>query len=420
MNSKKEQAKVEELSGMERLAKDYASQLVPFQQSEIVEADVVSASSKKVILNVGDLITGIVPEKELSVMSAHLKKGDHIHAYVLDVEDKKGNMILSLRRADQERLSDDLKDKYQENKIIDVKVTEANKGGLLIDIGDYQGFLPVSQLAIRHYPKVDGGDPDKIYSRLKDLVDETLQVKIISFDPDQKKLIFSEKAAGDKDQEEKLSKIAEGQTIEGTITGLVDFGIFVKIGDGTSEIEGLVHISEIAWGRVGKINETYKVGDKVKVLIVSTDDNRVSLSIKRLQVDPWRKAAKKYKINDFVKGEITKITEYGLFVRIDSEIDGLVHLSEISNGDLEVVNNKYQIGKTYEFKIISFDPDAHRLGLSLKLEKDEKKEESNDSEKPTPKKKTSSKVSKKVVKEKFQEAPVEDKTKEKTEEVKVE
>lgn len=357
---------------MEQIVKDAGNKLIPFETKQIVEGEVVSASAKKVVLDISGLITGIVPERELSVLSTNLKPGDLVLALVLDLEDKKGNMILSLRRADQERLSEDLQSKFQEGNILDVKVVDANKGGLLIEIGDYQGFLPVSQLASKHYPKVEGGDPDKIFTRLKDLVGEILPAKIINFDPDQKKLIFSEKAAGDKEQEVKLSKIKEGDIVEGVVTGLVDFGIFVKIGEGENEIEGLVHISEIAWGRVANIHELYKVGDKVKVLIVSTEDNRVSLSIKRLQTDPWRRAAKKYKIGDEVRGEVTKITEFGLFVRIDSEIDGLVHLSEIGAKQIEDINEKYKIGKTYAFKIISFDPDAHRLGLSLKLEADKK------------------------------------------------
>ncbi|KKQ88147.1 MAG: RNA binding S1 domain protein, partial [Berkelbacteria bacterium GW2011_GWA2_38_9] len=325
-----------------------------------------------------------------------------------------------LRRADQERLNDDLKAKFQEGKTVDVIVKEANKGGLLIDIGDYQGFLPVSQLASRHYPKVDGGDPDKIFSRLKDLMGETLEVKIINFDSNAKKLIFSEKAAGDREQEEKLSQIKEGETVEGTVTGIVDFGIFVKIGEGKSEIEGLVHISEIAWGRVTNLTELYKVGDKIKVLIVSTDENRVSLSVKRLQNDPWRTAAKKYKISDTMNGEVTKITDYGLFVRIDNEIDGLVHLSEMmaeKAEKIEDISEKFEIGKKYNFRIISFDPDAHRLGLSLKSEDDDSKDKKKIAITEDKKEK---KVSKTVAKTKTTVKKKEvstEKTKPKTEEV---
>ena len=361
---------------MESLIKDAGLTLIPFHQGQIVEATVIQASASKIWADINGLTIGVVPEREMSILTANLKPGDKIHALVVDVEDERGNMILSLRRADQERLNDDLKAKFQEGKTVDVIVKEANKGGLLIDIGDYQGFLPVSQLASRHYPKVDGGDPDKIFSRLKDLMGETLEVKIINFDSNAKKLIFSEKAAGDREQEEKLSQIKEGETVEGTVTGIVDFGIFVKIGEGKSEIEGLVHISEIAWGRVTNLTELYKVGDKIKVLIVSTDENRVSLSVKRLQNDPWRTAAKKYKISDTMNGEVTKITDYGLFVRIDNEIDGLVHLSEMmaeKAEKIEDISEKFEIGKKYNFRIISFDPDAHRLGLSLKSEEEDSK-----------------------------------------------
>ena len=154
--------------------------------------------------------------------------------------------------------------------------------------------------------------------------------------------------------------------LEGVVTGIVDFGLFVKLGNEEESIEGLVHISEIAWGRVTDINSVYKVGDPVKVLVVSTADNRVSLSIKRLLPDPWQEAASKYKIGENVSGQVTRVTPFGVFVRLDTEIDGLVHISEISTERITDPGTILHMGETFEFKIISIDPQQHRLGLSYK------------------------------------------------------
>jgi small subunit ribosomal protein S1 len=240
--------------------------------------------------------------------------------------------------------------------------------------------LPVSQLASEHYPRVDGGNVDEIYARLKDLVGKTLNAKVLNFDPSQGKLIFSEKAAGDSIQEAKLQNIKEGDKLEGVITGIVDFGIFVKLGNENDALEGLVHISEIAWGRVTDIAALYTIGDKVKVLVVSTSDNRVSLSIKRLLADPWQEAASKYKVGDVVKGQVTRITPFGAFVRLDSDIDGLVHISEISSERITDPGTILHMGEQFSFKIISIDPDQHRLGLSYKRAQEPAKAEGTTSE----------------------------------------
>jgi ribosomal protein S1 len=285
---------------------------------------------------------------------------------VLVLEDDRGNIVLSLRRADRERITGELNSRVKDGQPMQVKVSDANKGGLLIELGDFTGFLPVSQLASEHYPRVDNGNPDEIYARLKELVGQTLSCKVLNFDAQQGKLIFSEKAAGDVLQEKKLQNIKENDTLEGTITGIVDFGIFVRLGEGEEALEGLVHISEIAWGRVSDIAALYKVGDTVKVLVVSTADNRVSLSMKRLLPDPWQEAASKYKVGDTVKGQVTRITPFGVFVRLDNEIDGLVHISEIANERITDPGTILHMGEDFDFKIISIDPNQHRLGLSYK------------------------------------------------------
>jgi len=351
---------------MESLLREQGGHVVPFVPGAVVDGTIISASASRIWVDIQGMGVGVIPERELSVLSGELKPGDPITASVLVLEDDKGNIILSLRRADRERITNELNARAKDGLPMGVKISDANKGGLLIELGDYTGFLPVSQLASEHYPRVENGNPDEIYARLKDLVGQTLSCKVINFDPSQGKLIFSEKAAGDSIQEAKLQHIKEGDALEGVVTGLVDFGIFVRLGGDDTALEGLVHISEIAWGRVTDIASLYAVGDTVKVLVVSTADNRVSLSIKRLLPDPWQVVAAKYKVGDTVKGLVTRVTPFGVFVRLDSEIDGLVHISEISSERITDPGTILHMGESFDFKIISIDPEQHRLGLSYK------------------------------------------------------
>lgn len=355
---------------MESLLHELGGKVVPFTPGAVVEGNVISSSATRIWVDIQGVAVGVIPERELSVLSSELKPGDKLMASVLVLEDDRGNIVLSLRRADRERISNELQSRSKDGQPMNIKVSDANKGGLLIELGDFTGFLPVSQLASEHYPRVDGGNPDEIYVRLKDLVGKTLSAKVLNFDPSQGKLIFSEKAAGDSIQEAKLQYIKEGQALEGVVTGIVDFGLFVKLGKEEDALEGLVHISEIAWGRVTDIASLYTIGDIVKVLVVSTADNRVSLSIKRLLPDPWQEAASKYKIGDTVKGNVTRVTPFGVFVRLDSDIDGLVHISEISQERITDPGTILHLSETFEFKIISIDPEQHRLGLSYKRMKE--------------------------------------------------
>lgn len=389
---------------MESLLHDLGGKVVPFTPGSVVDGTVISSSASRIWVDILGVAVGVIPERELSVLSGDLKPGDTVTASVLVLEDERGNIVLSLRRADRERISKELQDRVKDGQSMQVKINDANKGGLLIELGDFTGFLPVSQLASEHYPRVEGGNPDEIYARLKDLISQSLTVKVINFDPSQGKLIFSEKAAGDSIQEAKLEHIKEGDVLEGVITGIVDFGLFVKLGPADNSLEGLVHISEIAWGRVTDIASLYKIGDLVKVLVVSTADNRVSLSIKRLLTDPWQEATGKYKIGDLIKGLVTRVTPFGVFVRLDTDIDGLVHISEISSERISDPGTILHLGKQFDFKIISIDPDQHRLGLSYKrLHEPEETEKASDAKG----KSAAKKVRKKPVRKKLSEAILE-------------
>jgi small subunit ribosomal protein S1 len=230
---------------------------------------------------------------------------------------------------------------------------------------------------LEHYPRVEDGDKNKILSVLQSYVGQLFDVQIITADSEEEKLIVSEKAVYEKEMENKLGALKIGEVVEGVITGVVDFGAFVKFG----ELEGLVHISELAWQRIENPKDIVKVGQRVQAKVISIDKGRVSLSIKQLQQDPWLEAVKKYQIGQVVQGKVTKVMPFGVFVELDKDIQGLCHIMELS---YEAVKNPEEIlkaGEERDFKIISIEPAEHRLGLSLKqLQEAPKKKEKAENE----------------------------------------
>lgn len=355
---------------MASLVEELGASIIPFRQGDIIEVEVVSVSKQRIIVNVQNLALGFVPQREFSPESGQMEPGQKALAYVLVPENADGYVVLSLKRADRERLWRTIGEQMTAGTVLAVKITNANKGGLVIDYGGIEGFLPLSQLSSSQYARLAGGSDLEV--KLKQLIGQTLRVKILSFDERSRKLIFSEKAAGSDETVARLKQLSIGDTIEGTITGIVDFGLFVDIG----EIEGLVHISEVSWERVADLRKLYQPGDKVKVSVIGLDDNRVSLSIKRLQPDPWQEAVKAYKIGDRIEGTVTRITPFGAFIRLDPVIEGLVHISEVVDREQDpdkqqTVEQYLTIGQTYPFIILSIDPNAHRIGLSYRSAKAE-------------------------------------------------
>lgn len=388
--TKKETVRKKTISqdSMENLIEEVGDQLLPYKEGEIVEAKVLSVSRNKIWADVSGLSLGYVPEKEIT-LNSDVKVGDTIFAYVILLEDEDGNVVLSLKRADRERYWKDMEERYKTGDPVEITINEANKGGLISEIGGIPGFLPVSQLSPEHYPRVSGGDREEILSRLNKIIGEKLMVKVINCDKIANKLIFSEKAVDAEKLASKIEKYKVGDVLEGKISGIVDFGLFVKI---DPLVEGLVHISEVSWSRVSDLNKLFKVGDTIKVMVIAVEDGRLSLSLKKLANDPWTAAAKKYKVGDMVTGAVTKITPFGAFVSLDEEIDGLVHVSELSDQHVIDPGQVVDLGKEYQFKIISIEPDTHRLGLSLKAAgkkalkvEEEKIEEQEEEKKDKPK-----------------------------------
>ena len=348
-----------------------------FKTGDMVEGTLISVGKNEVYIDVDGVGVGVVRGRELyddQAVLASLKVGDKIFATVVEPENKEGNIELSLRQAGHERVWQTLKTKMDSREVVSTKILAANKGGLMVEINNVTGFLPVSQLSVEHYPRVEEGDKNRILSALQSYVGQIFHVQIITADSTEEKLIVSERAVYEKEMEERLSKLKIGDVVHGTITGVVDFGVFVKFG----ELEGLVHISELAWQRIENPKDIVRVGQEVDAKIIAIEKGRVSLSIKQLQPDPWLDAVKKYKIGQKVSGKIAKIMSYGVFVELEKDIQGLAHLGELSTEPVKVAEDVVKIGDEKEFKIISIEPAEHRLGLSIRALTEKKSKKTED------------------------------------------
>lgn len=372
---------------------DFASMLKDFfiqipQEGDIVKATVISVNNGEVRLDIEGITTGVVRGEELFAESSEynsIKIGDKVEATVLEQENENGEMELSFRIAGHKIVWDKMEKYVKDGITIDAKIMGANKGGLMMKVDALVGFMPVSQLSPENYPRVPGGDKNKILEHLQQMMDKTIQVKVLDANRNEEKLIVSEKAVWEDDQKAVLDEYKIGDIVEGKVSALTSFGAFLRFGDG---LEGLIHISEIAWQRIGHPKDVLKVGDNVKAQIIDLNKSKIYLSIKRLVEDPWKSVKDKYTIGQIVKGEIHKIENFGLMVKLDDAIHGLAHISEVSDEQLtdEQVQEKFAIGSTHKFEVINIEPSEHRLGLKVagvkgKLSErkdDEKNSESND------------------------------------------
>ncbi|MSR71363.1 MAG: S1 RNA-binding domain-containing protein [Candidatus Taylorbacteria bacterium] len=338
--------------------------------SDIVEGPVIGIEKGAVYINLHPYGTGIIYGREYLSARDIIKKiniGDNIAAKVVDTNNNEGYIELSLKEARQALIWSEAEDAIKHKKILELPIIEANKGGLLIEWQGITGFLPASQLKTEHYPRVADGDKDRILEELKKLVGQRIAVSIISALPKEGKLIFSEKNPVEKDKEKIIGHYTVGDEVSGTVTGIVDFGVFVKIEDG---LEGLVHISEIDWSLVEDPRLLFKVGDKIKVKIIEIKESKISLSAKALKENPWVAAAKKYQKDNLVEGVIIKYNKHGALASVEEGIAGLVHISEF--GTEAKLREKLELGKTYHFKITLFDPKDQKMALSF-VDKEKKK-----------------------------------------------
>ncbi|MEA3273228.1 MAG: S1 RNA-binding domain-containing protein [Patescibacteria group bacterium] len=358
----------------------------------LVKGSVIDISKNAIYLDLGILGTGLVMGREMKDglgISDNLKKGDTVEATVIELENEDGYMELSLREAGYEKTWDEIERKKKEEETIETKILAANRGGLMVEINGITGFLPVSQLANENYPRVEDGDKNKILQLLNGLLDKMIDVRIIDIDRENEKLIVSEKATLSEKEEKEIKKFKVGEIVEGTVSGIVDFGAFIKfppVGktmkntDSKDVLEGLIHISELAWQLISNPHDIVRVGEKVKCKIIGIDNNRISFSVRALEKDPWSQVNKKYKVGSIVKGEITKFNPFGAFVQLDKDIHGLAHISELNRlAHGKNIEDLLSAGESYKFKILSIEPKNHRMGLSPiiatnQTTKDEQKE----------------------------------------------
>ncbi|MEX0931280.1 MAG: S1 RNA-binding domain-containing protein [Candidatus Paceibacterota bacterium] len=354
-DSSKKSALMEEL-----LAKSPNPPLV----GDMIEGTVIGIDRSALYINLPPFGTGIIYGREFMNAREIIKRitiGDTIDAKVTDVNNKDGYIELSLKEARQALIWGEAETLIRDKTVLELPVKEANKGGLIIEWQGIQGFLPASQLKTEHYPRVEDGDKDRILEELRKLTGERIAVSIISASPKEGKLIFSEKNFEQKEKQEIIERYQVGDTVKGEITGIVDFGIFVKIEDG---LEGLVHISEIDWSLVENPRMHYKAGDKVDVKVIEIKDGKISLSIKALKDNPWKGADSKYKKGDSVEAVVIKYNKHGALASVEEGIAGLVHVSEF--GSEEKLKEALELGKSYSFTISLFDSKEQKMALTFK------------------------------------------------------
>ena len=335
------------------------------QAGDIITGTVLSASKAEVKLDIDGIATGVVRGRELYFEAeeyANLKPGDQVEATIIEEENENGDLELSFRSAGQQKAWSALFDAYENRKILKFRVNDANKGGLIVSYGQIQGFLPVSQLAPENYPRINGGDKSRILDKLKSFVGADFEAKIMTLDEKDEKLIISEKEAWQEKQKDIISKYKVGGLVEGAITALTDFGVFVSFGE---NLEGLIHISELAWQRIDDPSDLFKVGDKIKAQIISIEGSKIFLSAKKLLTDPWHEVEKKYQIGQAVLGTILKVNPFGLFVELDADIHGLAHISQIGLKPGQKISEIFHAGEKKNFTVVSLEPKDHRLGLAV-------------------------------------------------------
>lgn len=334
------------------------------KEGEIVSWIVVKVEKKNILVNVNNQFSGLVISKEIwnTVDLNSLNSWDAVDVMVLWDSIEKWLLILSLKRANQIKSLTNLSKYRNSEEVITVRPTEANKGWLLVDIDGLKWFIPVSQLTPLNYPRVEWADPAKILEHLEGLVGKDFKVKVINVDELGKKIIFSEKAAISENRDKALGSLKVWDVVEGTVSWILTYGLFITF-DG---LEWLVHVSEIDWGHVNNPSKFAKVWQKIKVKVIWLDNDKISLSVKRLQENPWDVLSRKYKVGDILKAPISRISQFGAFIELDWGIQGLIHLSEISHGVVKDIRDFIKVWEEVEAKIINFEPKEKRIGLSLK------------------------------------------------------
>ncbi len=339
------------------------------QAGEIRAGVIASISPTQILVSVGAKSEGVITGRELESIEeatrAAMKVGDEIHVFVLSAEDSSGNIMLSFTRAQEQKGWAEVEKMLEESSSFDGKIEGFNKGGLIVPIHGLRGFVPASQLGISRRMAITGDTPDARYAPM---IGKEITVRVIEVDRKRRRLILSERAASSETRqsikERVIESLEQGQEYTGKVTSLADFGAFVNI----NGADGLVHLSEISWEHIQHPSEVLEVGQEVKVKVINIDreKKRIGLSIRALQEDPWRKKVEKFKVGQLVEGVVTRLTKFGAFARLEGDLEGLIHVSEISETRIEHPKEKLHEGDVLTLRIIRIDPEQRRIGLSLR------------------------------------------------------
>jgi small subunit ribosomal protein S1 len=350
------------------------SDIKSFKHGDVVEGTVVRIDKDEILVDIGAKSEGVVSNRELYGRNAEsapqLAIGDTVLVYVLQPESQEGHVVLSLRRAGLERKWRSMQEQFESGVIIEAPVIDHNKGGLIVDCG-IRGFVPISQIV--DFPRRPQNDQPRdaaqeIAEKLQPFVGRKLRLKILEVNRKANRLILSEKVALYEERREKrdelFSSLQVGQKVTGSVRSIAPFGVFIDLGG----IDGLVHKSELSWNKVNNPEAGYKVGEEVEaeVIDINHERGRISLSIRRLQPDPWHSTVADFKVGDIIDGTVTKLVNFGAFVRVRDGLEGLIHISELSHQRVAHPGDVVHEGQTLKLKIISLDSERHRLGLSLK------------------------------------------------------
>jgi small subunit ribosomal protein S1 len=338
-------------------------------QGETRQGTIASIGVSQILVSIGTKSEGIITGKEFEAIPqdvlAAMKVGQVIDVYVINPEDQNGNVVLSINRARDEASWKEAEERKTSGASFDSEIIGYNKGGIIVPLGGLRGFVPSSQISLTRKAGISGDNPDQKWSKM---VGEKITVRVLEVDRERRRLILSERAASTETRESVkdriLEDLKEGDIRTGRVTSLADFGAFVNI----NGADGLVHLSEISWDRINKPEEVLKVGDEVKVKVINVDreKKRIGLSIRQLLDDPWSKTVAHIQVGQLVEGKITKLAKFGAFARLEGDIEGLIHISEIAEKRIEHPKEVLKEGDVVTLRVLKIDAENHRIGLSLR------------------------------------------------------
>lgn len=349
-----------------QLIRDEPNLISFLKEGDLIEVIILKKEPRAVYFDLGKFGTGIVYGAEFlnaKNIIKNLEIGESIVAKIIDLENENGFVEFSLSSAHKQKGWQEIKNLKEKEEIITVKIIGANSGGLVANINEIKAFLPVSQLSVEHYPRVDNGDRKKILEELRKLVNQEIKVKIIDINPHANKLIVSERGVVEQNTKEFLSKYNVGDVINGVVSGIADFGIFIRFIDQPA-IEGMIHISEIDHCLVNNPKETVKINEEIQAKIIEIKNSNVYLSLKAMKTNPWESIAEKFKEGQEISGTVYKFNPFGAYINLEYNIQGLIHVAEF--GSVEEMKNKLKTGEKHLFIIASIKPEEKRILLKLK------------------------------------------------------